>query len=163
MYVCTLYTRIQKCLYTCVDVCYINMHTEMKQHVFHVKVMSDSLWPHGLHPSRLLCPWDFPGRSTGVGCHFLFQGIFLTQELNPCLLWLTHCRQILYHWATDVYDIDVIIIIFLFYAASQYHQSMSSPTSTESLEMWAMAWSTVNTRFYLLQTVYFIGQQHHHA
>ena len=43
MYVCTLYTRIQKCLYTCVDVCYINMHTEMKQHVFHVKVMSDTL------------------------------------------------------------------------------------------------------------------------
>ena len=42
----------------------------------------------------LLCPWDFPGRNTGVGCHFLLPGIFPTQGLNPCLL---HCRQILYH------------------------------------------------------------------
>ena len=31
--------------------------------------------PHGLQPSRLLCPWDFPGRSTGVGCHWLFNGL----------------------------------------------------------------------------------------
>ena len=30
---------------------------------------SDSSWPHGLQPTRLLCPWDFPGKSTGVGCH----------------------------------------------------------------------------------------------
>ena len=34
-------------------------------------VMSDSSWPHGLQPTRLLCPWDFPGKSTGVGCHWL--------------------------------------------------------------------------------------------
>ena len=33
-------------------------------------VMSDSLWPHGLQPTRLLHPWDFPGKSTGVGCHW---------------------------------------------------------------------------------------------
>jgi len=32
-------------------------------------VMSDSQRPHGLQPTRLLCPWDFPGKSTGVGCH----------------------------------------------------------------------------------------------
>ena len=37
-------------------------------------VVSDSLWPHGLKPARLLCPWDFPGKNTGVGCHFLLQG-----------------------------------------------------------------------------------------
>ena len=55
------------------------------------------LWPHGLGPIRLLCPWDFPDNNTGVGCRFLLQGIFLTQGLNPCLL---HCRQIIYHWAT---------------------------------------------------------------
>ena len=36
--------------------------------------MSNSLQPHGLQPTRLLHPWDFPGKSTGVGCH--------------CLLWL---------------------------------------------------------------------------
>ena len=42
----------------------------------------------------LLCPWDFLGKSTGVGCHFLLQRIFPTQESNPGLL---HCRQTLYH------------------------------------------------------------------
>ena len=36
-------------------------------------VMSDSLQPHGLQPTRLLCPWDFPGKSTGVGCHCLLR------------------------------------------------------------------------------------------
>ena len=56
-------------------------------------VMPDSLWPHGLQPIRLLCPWDFPGNDTGVGRHFLLQGIFPTQGLN---LGLLHWRQILY-------------------------------------------------------------------
>ena len=42
----------------------------------------------------LLRPWDSPGKSTGVGCHFLLQGIFPTQGLNPGLL---HYRQILYY------------------------------------------------------------------
>ena len=40
--------------------------------------------------SRLLCPWDSPGKNTGVGCHFLLQGIFPNKELNPCLLCLLH-------------------------------------------------------------------------
>ena len=36
-------------------------------------VLSDSLWPHGLQPTRILCPWHSPGKNTGVGCHALFQ------------------------------------------------------------------------------------------
>ena len=40
---------------------------------------SDCLQPLGLSPTRLLCPRDFPGKNTGVGCHFLLQGIFPTQ------------------------------------------------------------------------------------
>ena len=51
-------------------------------------------------PTRLLCPWDSPGKNTGVGCHALLQGIFPAQGSNPCLLWLLHCRKILYCWAT---------------------------------------------------------------
>ena len=35
--------------------------------------MPDSLWPHVLQPSRLLCPQDSPGKNTGVGCNFLLQ------------------------------------------------------------------------------------------
>ena len=57
-------------------------------------IVSDSLQPHGLQPSRLLCPQDSPGKNTGVGLHFLLQGIFPTQGSNSGLL---HCRQILYH------------------------------------------------------------------
>ena len=49
-----------------------------------------TLRPHGLKPARLLCPWDSPGKNTGVGCHALLQGIFPTQESNPCLLPLLH-------------------------------------------------------------------------
>ena len=47
--------------------------------------------PHGLYPTRLLCPWDSPGENTGAGCHFLLQGIFLTQGSNLHLL----------HWQAD--------------------------------------------------------------
>ena len=36
-------------------------------------VVSESLRPHGLQPTRLLCPWDSPGKNTGVSCHFLLQ------------------------------------------------------------------------------------------
>ena len=57
-------------------------------------VVSDSLWPHGLWPTRFLCPWNYPGKNIGVGSHSLLQGIFPTQALN---LGLPHCRQILYH------------------------------------------------------------------
>ena len=61
------------------------------------QVMSHSLPSHGLQPARLLCPWDFPGKHTGVACHFLLQGIFPIQGSNRHLLHLLHCREILYH------------------------------------------------------------------
>ena len=48
-------------------------------------VVSDFLQPPGLQSTRLLCPWDYPGKNTGVGCHFLLQEIF-------CI-----SRQIIYH------------------------------------------------------------------
>ena len=46
---------------------------------------------------RHLCPWDFPGKNTGAGCHFLLRGIFLTQGSNPHLL---RCSLILYRGAS---------------------------------------------------------------
>ena len=42
-------------------------------------------------PARLLCPWDSPGKNTGVGCHGRLQGIFPTQGSNACFL----------HWQAD--------------------------------------------------------------
>ena len=50
-------------------------------------VVFDSLKPCGLQATRLLWPWDFPGKNTGVGCHALLQVIFPTQGLNWCLLY----------------------------------------------------------------------------
>ena len=67
-------------------------------------VMSNSTRPHGLQPSRLLHPWNFPGKNTGKGCHFLLQEIFSTHGLNlhqemhknvSCI-----GSWVLYHWAT---------------------------------------------------------------
>ena len=55
---------------------------------------SATLQSHSLQPATLFCPWSFPGKNTGMGCHSLLQGIFLTQGSNPGLL---HCKQILYH------------------------------------------------------------------
>ena len=52
-------------------------------------VMSNSSWSHWLQSARLLCG-IFPGENTGVGCHFLLQGIFLTQGFNLHLLCLLH-------------------------------------------------------------------------
>ena len=46
-----------------------------------------------MQPTRLLSQWNSPGKNIAVGCHFLLQGIFLTQEQNSGLL---HCRQIVY-------------------------------------------------------------------
>ena len=47
--------------------------------------VSNSLWPHGLWFTRLFWPRSSPGKNTGVGCHFLLQGIFLTQGSSPCV------------------------------------------------------------------------------
>ena len=52
--------------------------------------MSSSLQLYGLWPTRLLCPWDSPGKNTGVGCLALLQGIFWTQGSNQHLLCLLH-------------------------------------------------------------------------
>ena len=62
--------------------------------MFSHSVVSDSLWPYGLWRTRLLCPWDSPGKDTGVCHHFLLQGILPTQGLNQGL---PHCRRSIYH------------------------------------------------------------------
>ena len=47
------------------------------------------MWPHRRQPTRLLCPWDSPGKNTGVGCHFLLQCMKVKSEsevTQPCLM-----------------------------------------------------------------------------
>ena len=53
-------------------------------------VMSNSLLLHGLYPTIFLCPWNFSGKNTGMGCHFLCQGLLLTPGSNLHLLCLQH-------------------------------------------------------------------------
>ena len=66
-----------------------NSWSEVKEWSHSVVYDSATPWP-----ARLFRPWDFPGKNTGVGCHFLLQGIFPTQGSN---LGLLHCRQTLHH------------------------------------------------------------------
>ena len=61
------------------------MHESEKSKWSH-SVVSDSLRPHGLQPTRLLRPWDFPGQSTGVGCHCLLH--YLLVSVCKCA-WLS--------------------------------------------------------------------------
>ena len=69
------------CVCVCVCVC---VHTCL------CSVVLESLRSHRLKLTRLLCPWSFPGKDTGVGCHFLLQGIFPTQGSKLHLLCLLH-------------------------------------------------------------------------
>ena len=66
-------------------------------------VMSDSSQPCVLQPTKFPRPWDSPDKNTGVGCHFLLQGIFLTQRSNPGLLC---CGRFFTIWATREAHID---------------------------------------------------------
>ena len=68
------------------------IHTEVKS-LSRVRLFGT----RGLQPTRFHHPWGFPGKDTGVGCHFLLQEIFPTQGLNPGLPHGRRCRQTLYH------------------------------------------------------------------
>ena len=63
--------------------------------------VSNSLKPHELQPARLPYPWDSPSNNTGVGCHFLLQGIFPPQGSNPHLLFLLLSLILTLHWQLD--------------------------------------------------------------
>ena len=65
------------------------VNTGLKMCVPRCLVMSDSVTPCTV-ATRSLCPCESPGKNTEVGCHFLLQGVFLTQGSSPCLLGLLH-------------------------------------------------------------------------
>ena len=58
--------------------------------------MSDSVRPHGWQPTRLPCPWDSPGKNTGVGCHFLLQCLKVKSESEVKLL--SHVQLLATPW-----------------------------------------------------------------
>ena len=71
---------------------WISVDKSLKSESVSLSGVSDSLRCRGLWPARLLCPWNPPGKHTGVDSHSLLQGIFPTEGSNPGL----HCRKILY-------------------------------------------------------------------
>ena len=77
-------TCVRVCVYVCVCVC---------THVLSCVWLCMTLW-------TALCPWNFQGKNTRVGCCFLLQEIFLIQGLNSRLLCLLHWHVILYHCTT---------------------------------------------------------------
>jgi len=90
-------------------------------------------------PTRLLCPWEFPGKKTGVGCHFLLQGIFMTQGLNPHLLQLMH------------WQVNSLPLCHLYWEKKKKKSnalkelpalpaSTSSPSSHSSIHYWLPPW-----------------------
>ena len=93
---CALLMGEQNCSTSCErDLAITNRTTQVQwTKCVHVcsaaSVVSDALQLHEPYPTRLLCPWDFPGKNIGVDCHAQLQGIFLTQESNPRLLCLLH-------------------------------------------------------------------------
>ena len=100
------------------------MHESEKRKWSH-SVVSDSLWPHGLQPTRLLCPWDFPGKSTGVGCHCLhYKTLFSWKVL--------HIRQIF--WQPHLLSLCVFLSVLPL--ASIYWQAVIS-VSKQLFWCWA--------------------------
>ena len=71
----------------------------------------------------LFCPWDFPGKITGVSCHFLLQGMFLTQGWNPCLL----------HWQADSLPLSHL-------RSSQVRIQFSSVQSLSHVQFFVTPW-----------------------
>ena len=109
-------------------------------------VMSDSLQPYGLKPSRLLCQWDYPGKNTGVDCCFLLQGIFPTQRMNPGLLRLLH-------WKADSSPLSHLGSTMEYYSAIKKNKIMpftatwtdlSSVQSLSSVQLFATPWTAAH-------------------
>ena len=78
------------------------------------------------------CPWDFLGKTIGVGCLFLLQGIFLTQALNSHFL---PCRQILYHWATREAKTNWIVVAVQLLSHVQLHEALCTQTAVHQASL----------------------------
>ena len=109
-------------VYICVSACVLSCF-----------IVSNSLLPHGLQPTRLLCAWDSPGKNTEVGCHALLQGIFLTQGLKLGLLNLPVLKGDFFTTSSTreaLYICVLSYISFLSYCVNSDYQSSWLMTET---------------------------------
>ena len=82
------------------------------------------LRPRGLQPARLLRPQDFPGKNTGVGCHFLLQGNFLTQGMNPYFLLWQGDSLPLSHQGNNFFDSPFVVSVMVVHSLHCYKYSV---------------------------------------
>ena len=110
--------------------------------------MSDSFQPHGLYPTRLLCPWDSPGKNRRMCCHPLLHGIFLTQRSNPGL---PQCRQILYSLSRQEALFKVLdcknkhiyfLFVFTWYLNEKYYKLITIKYNIADCVSWVL-WLTL--------------------
>ena len=117
-------------------------------------VVSDSMRPCGMQPTRLLCSWNSPGKNTGVGSHSLHQGTFLTQGANLSLL---QCSQIFYHLIhqgsptseepnTEDYILDNSIYV-KFRDLPKLTRSDGNQNSGQLWELWSWSWRAGNVPY----------------
>ena len=77
--------------------------------------MSDTLRPHGLYSTRLLCPGDSPGKNTGVGCHALLHGISPTLGSNSCISCIA--GRLFIYWV--IWEVPLSFLLFQHLSISQ--------------------------------------------
>ena len=91
--------------------------------VLSCSVVADPVRPHELQAASGFCLWNFPGKNTGSGCHFLLQGIFPIQGLNPSLLCLLH-------WQADTLPLSNLesLLLHLMLKQSSFKSARSDIT-----------------------------------
>ena len=104
-------------------------------------VVSDSSRPHGLQPTRLVCPWDFPGKSTGVGCHWAIR------EAPKCAAGYVIKREECQ--APRSMDFGVILLGFRFWTCHLAGGWLQVPFSS-SLYFSFLIWNGCTTNSYVL-------------
>ena len=109
-------------------------------------VVSDSLQPHGLQPTRLLHPWDSPGKSTGVGCHCLLLYKDMWSHLKPMQIilnnplfqdpWLNHVYKAPFATEGDIHKFQGLKSGCLLGWASQVVKNL--PAKMQETQVWAL-------------------------
>ena len=118
-------------------------------------VTSSSLWPHGLRPTRLLCPWNYPGKNVGMGRHSLLQGIFLTQDQTrlSCIV-----GRFFTVWAITEARYDINLVVYLEICKMRTGQDNWSTSYTwKLLSKKLRSWSSVT--YSLSQLHYKLGER----
>ena len=104
---------------------------------------------HILQPTRLLCPWDFPGKNPAVGCHSLLQEIFLTRGSNLDVL---YCQQILYRLSHQG-SLHILYLLSKTYFFRETDTENKSIDTKEGKGGWD-GWGDWDWRIYTIDTVY---------